>query len=112
MVSAVGGTFTISSAQNIALSVVHRYIIFTPVFQPDAPWEISKALPVMSYINGRKSVEPPRPTTTSYTASTRAVHADDYLQETADVAPAMHVSTTFNYARNPADLKPVADSDV
>lgn len=66
----------------------------------------------MSHINGTIGVEPPLPTMTSYTAATRAVHGDDYLQVTADVAPAMHVSTTFNYARNPADLKPVGDSEV
>ena len=76
------------------------------------PWGDFKTLPDMSHINGTKGVEPSRATMTSYTASTRAVHADDYLQETADVAPAMHVSTTFKYARNPANLKPMADSDV
>ena len=30
-------------------------------------------------------------------AATRAIHADDHLNETLDVAPPMHVSTTFHH---------------
>ncbi|KPI37895.1 putative trans-sulfuration enzyme [Cyphellophora attinorum] len=38
--------------------------------------------------------------------STRAVHADDVLNTTDDVAPPVHVSTTFRYPRDPARLRP------
>ena len=41
--------------------------------------------------------------------STLAVHADDHLNDTTDVAPPLHVSTTFRYASNPTDLVPHAD---
>ncbi|KAH6648507.1 pyridoxal phosphate-dependent transferase [Truncatella angustata] len=37
--------------------------------------------------------------------SSQTIHADDYLNMYKDVAPAMHVSTTFRYSRNPDELK-------
>ncbi|KAH7417193.1 pyridoxal phosphate-dependent transferase [Cadophora sp. MPI-SDFR-AT-0126] len=37
--------------------------------------------------------------------SSKTIHADDYLNEGSDVAPPMHVSTTFRYDRNPENLK-------
>lgn len=37
-------------------------------------------------------------------ASTLAVHADDQLNQTTDVAPAIHVSTTFRYSQEPNNL--------
>ncbi|ETN42553.1 uncharacterized protein HMPREF1541_01710 [Cyphellophora europaea CBS 101466] len=42
----------------------------------------------------------------SLSASTRAVHADDPLNVVADVAPPVHMSTTFRYPEDPAQLKP------
>ncbi|KAK4690414.1 hypothetical protein P7C71_g6370, partial [Lecanoromycetidae sp. Uapishka_2] len=48
---------------------------------------------------------PPRP----YAPSTHAIHADDHLNRSADVAPALHVSTTFRYASNPSDLIPAKE---
>ncbi|KAL2042009.1 hypothetical protein N7G274_005197 [Stereocaulon virgatum] len=39
--------------------------------------------------------------------STLAIHGDDHLNSSADVAPALHVSTTFRYASNPSELVPV-----
>lgn len=42
-------------------------------------------------------------------AATRAIHADDELNTLTDVAPPMHVATTFRYSSNPDDLKPVAE---
>lgn len=36
--------------------------------------------------------------------SAQAIHADDFLNSHAAVAPPMHVSTTFRYSRNPEDL--------
>ncbi|PWY77058.1 cystathionine gamma-synthase [Aspergillus heteromorphus CBS 117.55] len=41
--------------------------------------------------------------------STRALHADDALNLVADVAPPLHVATTFRYSDNPDDLVPLAD---
>ncbi|KAL3445373.1 pyridoxal phosphate-dependent transferase [Aspergillus insuetus] len=36
--------------------------------------------------------------------STRALHADDYLSLVTDVAPPIHLSTTFRYPREPENL--------
>lgn len=52
--------------------------------------------------------------------STLTVHGDDDVnkipsclrQEVTDVAPAMHVSTTFRYSRNPDELVEAKDVDV
>ncbi|MCJ1223827.1 hypothetical protein MMC12_000470 [Toensbergia leucococca] len=55
----------------------------------------------------------PIPTRTIPTLSqaTQAIHADDHLNRLSDVAPPLHVSTTFRYASNPADLVPTKDLD-
>jgi len=66
----------------------------------------------MSHDHEIAKVEPPQPVMTSYAPATIAIHADDHLAATIDVAPPMHVSTTFRYSRNPDDLIPVADEDV
>ncbi|WVF66521.1 hypothetical protein IAT40_001261 [Kwoniella sp. CBS 6097] len=52
--------------------------------------------------------------------STRLIHADDALntipttlrEETQDVAPPMHVSTTFRYSRDPSKLQEARDLDL
>ncbi|KAJ5658953.1 hypothetical protein N7507_005404 [Penicillium longicatenatum] len=41
--------------------------------------------------------------------STRSLHADDALNVVTDVAPPMHLATTFRYSDDPAKLFPVAD---
>ncbi|KAL8907766.1 MAG: hypothetical protein Q9171_005724 [Xanthocarpia ochracea] len=46
------------------------------------------------------------------TQRTQAIHADDGLNVTSDVAPPLHVSTTFRYADDPKDLVPAADADI
>ncbi|KAL9122734.1 MAG: hypothetical protein Q9187_000715 [Circinaria calcarea] len=46
-----------------------------------------------------------------YAQSTQAIHADDHLKSVNDVAPPLHVSTTFRYAENPEDLKPAEELD-
>ncbi|RMZ87906.1 hypothetical protein DV736_g4868, partial [Chaetothyriales sp. CBS 134916] len=43
----------------------------------------------------------------SISPSTLAVHADDALNVVTDVAPPIHVSTTFRYPRDPTKLVPV-----
>jgi hypothetical protein len=47
-----------------------------------------------------------------YSADTRAIHADDYVNSYADVAPALHVSTTFRYSQDADKLDPVDDEKV
>ncbi|CZS94457.1 related to cystathionine gamma-synthases [Rhynchosporium agropyri] len=44
-----------------------------------------------------------------FSLSSKTIHADDYLNEGTDVAPPMHVSTTFRYDRNPDNLKSMRD---
>ena len=51
-------------------------------------------------------------TLSQYSLPTRSIHADDYLNALSDVAPPLHVSTTFRYTSNPAELLPAADTDV
>ncbi|KAL8943187.1 MAG: hypothetical protein Q9216_001241 [Gyalolechia sp. 2 TL-2023] len=41
---------------------------------------------------------------------TRAIHADDSLNTARDVAPPLHVSTTFRYDNDPNALVPVSDA--
>ena len=67
---------------------------------------------IMEHINGTESVSPPKPVLRSYAAATQAIHADDHLSGSADVSPAMHVSTTFRYSNDPVVLRPVSDDDV
>lgn len=43
--------------------------------------------------------------------STLSLHADDPANVVTDVAPPLHVATTFRYPENPEDLVPVADSE-
>ena len=38
--------------------------------------------------------------------ATQAIHADDHFKATEDVAPPMHVSTTFRYPDEPDQLVP------
>lgn len=44
--------------------------------------------------------------------STQAVHADDHLNEGPDVAPPLHVATTFRYPKDPDRLVPVKEVNV
>lgn len=47
-----------------------------------------------------------------YNSCTRAIHADDTLNTVRDVAPPLHVSTTFRYDTDPNDLIPASDAAV
>ncbi|KAF6226350.1 hypothetical protein HO133_009216 [Letharia lupina] len=60
-------------------------------------------------INAVSHSEPPHSTQTLHHPSTLAIHADDQLNRSTDVSPALHVSTTFRYASNPDDLVPAKD---
>lgn len=48
----------------------------------------------------------------AYSLSTLGVHGDDPINSATDVAPPLHVSTTFRYPRGPAQLKPGLDLDI
>lgn len=68
----------------------------------------------MASTNNSSHVLDPPPlnsTQPSYSPSTLAIHADDRLNKYTDVAPALHVSTTFRYSSNPETLIPIADED-
>jgi hypothetical protein len=44
--------------------------------------------------------------------ASRSIHADDYINSHRAVAPPLHVSTTFRYAKEPEDLVQSANFDV
>ena len=44
--------------------------------------------------------------------SSKTMHSDDFLNIGHDVAPPLHVSTTFRYSNNPDALLPAADREV
>lgn len=44
--------------------------------------------------------------------SSRAVHADDYINTHQAVAPPLHVSTTFRYPSDPVQLTPLSNFSV
>jgi hypothetical protein len=48
----------------------------------------------------------------SLSLSSQSIHADDFLNKGQDVAPPLHVSTTFRYDKNPDALMPWAERDV
>lgn len=45
-----------------------------------------------------------------YSLATRGVHADDVMNTYSDVAPALHVATTFRYTDDLDKLKPIDDA--
>lgn len=76
-------------------------------------------LPLMPAINGTngEAAHPPEgvnstaASTKTYSPSTLAIHADDRLNNVTDVAPPIHLSTTFRYSHNPEELLPKADEE-
>ncbi|KAK0982634.1 hypothetical protein LTR91_011459 [Friedmanniomyces endolithicus] len=79
-----------------------------------------KRFPRMAHTNGAVNgnpntsqlqiPDPPQPPT--YSLATLGVHADDPIHDYSDVAPALHVATTFRYPSNPDQLNPVDDLDI
>ncbi|EME46916.1 cystathionine gamma-synthase-like protein [Dothistroma septosporum NZE10] len=61
--------------------------------------------------NGIEHLKIPE-TSSKLSLATLGVHADDAIQSYTDVAPALHVSSTFRYPRNPDDLKTESEVDV
>jgi cystathionine beta-lyase/cystathionine gamma-synthase len=55
----------------------------------------------------------PNPTTHNHLSlATLGIHADDPINNSTDVAPALHVSTTFRYPSDPSQLNPKDDLHV
>lgn len=75
-------------------------------------WKKVIMSPSTNASNGSVSDIIPEPAIRTLSPATRAIHADDHLNRAEDVAPAMHVSTTFRYASKPEDLVPAKDLDV
>ncbi|MCJ1394349.1 hypothetical protein MMC18_007227 [Xylographa bjoerkii] len=51
----------------------------------------------------------PAPSLRKWSAATQAIHADDHLNRIEDVAPPVHVATTFRYHDDPDQLIPSTD---
>jgi hypothetical protein len=51
-------------------------------------------------------------TTHNLSPATLAIHADDVLNNVTDVAPPLHVSTTFRYPKDPNELVVAGDEEV
>ena len=72
-------------------------------------------------LNGATTSHAPPPTTSLpthttqdanlYSPSTLSIHADDPLNLLSDVAPPLHVSTTFRYTSDPTQLRPFRPSE-
>ncbi|KAF2151723.1 cystathionine gamma-synthase [Myriangium duriaei CBS 260.36] len=54
---------------------------------------------------------PPRESNTPWSPSTLAIHADDPLNSATDVAPPLHLATTFRYPSDPSVLLPAGLAD-
>ena len=61
--------------------------------------------------NNNNQISQPQEVLQTFSASTRALHSDDHWNRNPDVAPPIHLSTTFRYSSNPGDLVPAADED-
>jgi len=72
-------------------------------------------LPVVNtLVTGTEYLEDqdPSPAISKLSVSSQAIHADDYLNSGQDVAPPIHVSTTYRYSSNPDKLLPWDEYDV
>ena len=67
----------------------------------------------MADVNGNPNItngSPPNPVQPpTYSFATLGIHADDPINDSTDVAPALHVSTTFRYPHDPDKLIPECD---
>lgn len=61
---------------------------------------------VSSVFSSRYKMLPNTDIVHGYRPETLAVHGDDWLNKGTDVAPALHVSTTYRYVRDPEKLVP------
>jgi len=72
---------------------------------------MSSTVPIQ---DGKQYIEnhPPDKVVYNLSLSSQAVHADDFLNTGQDIAPPLHVSTTYRYNRDPSKLKTWAEKDV
>ena len=70
--------------------------------------------PTISDQNGEQITEGPAlgKAVSHLSLSSQTVHADDFLNEGQDVAPPLHVSTTYRYNSDPSKLRTWAEKDV
>ena len=66
---------------------------------------------IADHENSSNRISQPQDVSQTLSTSTRALHSDDHLNRNPDVAPPIHLSTTFRYSSNPGDLVPAADED-
>ena len=66
---------------------------------------------IVDYEHSSNRASQPQEVSQALSTSTRALHSDDHLNRNPDVAPPIHLSTTFRYSSNPGDLVPAADED-
>ncbi|RAL62384.1 hypothetical protein DID88_004950 [Monilinia fructigena] len=64
-------------------------------------------------LNGKQDLEDHTPDHrfSSLSLSSQTIHADDFLNKGQDVAPPLHLSTTFRYSNNPDDLVALSELD-
>ena len=73
--------------------------------------ELSNGI-VANGIDNQSSEPQPTPSLRKWSAATQAIHADDHLNRIEDVAPPVHVATTFRYHDDPDQLVPSTDLEV
>ncbi|MCJ1383558.1 hypothetical protein MMC17_006672 [Xylographa soralifera] len=64
---------------------------------------------VANGVDASSSSPQPTPSLHKWSAATQAIHADDHLNRIEDVAPPVHVATTFRYHDDPDQLIPSTD---
>ncbi|MCJ1281008.1 hypothetical protein MMC26_000326 [Xylographa opegraphella] len=64
---------------------------------------------VVNGIDTHASEPQPTQSLPKWSAATQAIHADDHLNRIEDVAPPVHVATTFRYHNDPDQLIPSTD---
>ena len=66
---------------------------------------------IVDYKDNSNRTSQPQEDAQTFSPSTCALHSDDHLNRSPDVAPPIHLSTTFRYCSNPSDLVPAADGN-
>ncbi|KAH8657630.1 pyridoxal phosphate-dependent transferase [Tricladium varicosporioides] len=66
------------------------------------------------HVNGAQDLkdDTPSPHFADLSLSSKTVHADDFLNKGQDVAPPLHVSTTFRYNKDPDQLRKWTELDL
>jgi len=64
--------------------------------------------------NGQQEKEDhtPKRALVELSLSSKTIHSDDFLNKGQDVAPPLHVSTTYRYNRDPDKLRTLAEHNV